>query len=276
VTGASVAAAFERDAPSAEGERAEAIATRRRGGDAPARCRRARSRRDGRAQQDEGRAGSSGREVQPATHGQVEIALDRAGHRRGSDLRLQGLLHRPQRILVEARLHEDQPADVDAQPVQPMAIGLSEIRKAATRGNQHRRTATGCEGMAHQRYGEAEGCRPVFMGCRDHLMKRTACQSRCRKVPIDLRHTERQRHRHCVRECVFQAGDGLSKSGDRLNSLHESPWTRGMLCNKYRNKERTSQFGISKFSIFCNWLPSLHIVVHKKFYSTYGTPAAQP
>jgi len=87
--------------------------------------------------------------------------------------------------------------------VQPMAIGFSEIRKAAADGNQHRRTTTDGEGMAHQRDGEAEGRRPVAMGGRDHLMKRAARQPGSRKVPIDLRHTERQRHRRCVRECAF-------------------------------------------------------------------------
>lgn len=187
MAGASVAAAFERGAPSTEGERAEAIASGRRGGDAPARCRRARSGRDRRAQQNEGRSGAGGRKVQPATHGQVEIALDRAGHSRGRDFRPQGLLHRPQRVLVEARLHENQPVDIEAKLAQPMAIGLPEIRKAAARGNQYGRTAMGSERMDHQRDGEAEGRWPVAMGCRDHLMKCAACQPGTRKMPVDLR-----------------------------------------------------------------------------------------
>jgi hypothetical protein len=185
VAGASVAAAFERDAPSTEGEGAEAIASGRHGGDAPACCRRARSGRDGRAQQNEGRAGAGGRKVQPATHGQVEIALDRARH--GRNLRPQGLLHRPQRVLVEARLHENQPAHIEAKLAQPMAIGLPEIRKAAACGNQYDRTAMGSERMDHQRDGEAEGRWSVAMGCRDHLMKCAACQPGARKMPIDLR-----------------------------------------------------------------------------------------
>lgn len=155
MAGASVAAAFERGAPSAEGERAEAIAPGRRGGNAPARGRSTRSGRDGRAQQKEGRAGAGGRKVQPATHGQVEIALDRAGHSRGRHLRPQGLLHRPQRVLVEARLHENQPADIEAKPAQPMAIGLPEIREAAARGYQYGRAAAGSERVAYQRNGEA-------------------------------------------------------------------------------------------------------------------------
>ena len=185
MAGASVAAAFERGAPSAEGERAEAIAPGRRGGNAPARGRSTRSGRDGRAQQKEGRAGAGGRKVQPATHGQVEIALDCTSHSR--DPRPQGLLHRPQRVLVEARLHENQPADIEAKPAQPMAIGLPEIREAAARGNQHGRTAMGSERMDHQRNGEAEGRRPVAMGCRHHLMKCAARQPGTRKMPIDLR-----------------------------------------------------------------------------------------
>jgi hypothetical protein len=187
VAGASVAAAFERDAPSAEGERAEAIATSRCGGDAPARCCRARSRRDRRAQQDEGRAGPCGRKVQPAAYGQVEIALDRAGHRRGRDLGPKRLLHRPQRVLVEARLREDQSADIEAQPVLPMAVEFAEIPEAAARGNQNGRTAMDSERMNHQRNGEAEGRRPVAIGCRHHLMKCAACQAGARKMPIDLR-----------------------------------------------------------------------------------------
>lgn len=193
MAGASVAAAFEPDAPPTEGERAEAIAPGRRGGDAPACCRRARSGRDGRAQQNEGRAGAGGRKVQPATHGQIEIALDRAGHSRGRHLRPQGLLHRPQRVLVEACINENQSADIEAKPMQPMAIGLSEIREAAARCYQYGRTAAGSERMAYQRNGEAEGGRPVAMGCRHHLMKCAACQSGTRKMPIDLRQTKRQR-----------------------------------------------------------------------------------
>jgi hypothetical protein len=187
MAGASVATAFERDAPSTKGERAEAIAPGRRGGDAPARCRRARSGRDRPAQQNEGGAGAGSRKVQPATYGQVEIALDRAGHSRGRHFRPQGLLHRPQRVLVEARLHENQPADIEAKPAQPMAIGLPEIRKAAARGYQYGRTAAGSECVAYQRNGESEGRRLVTMGCRDHLMKCAARQAGTRKMPIDLR-----------------------------------------------------------------------------------------
>ena len=107
--------------------------------------------------------------------------------------------------------------------MQPMAVGFPEIREAAARGNQHGRTAMGSERMDHQRNGEAEGRRPVAMGCRDHFMERATCQPGIRKVLIDLRQTERQRHWRCVRERAFQSGDDPSKSGDMVRSLHESP-----------------------------------------------------
>lgn len=223
MAGTSVAAAFEDHAPPAEGERAEAVATGRLGGNAPASRRRARSRRDGWAQQDEGRAGACRRKVQPAAHGQIELTLDRTDDRRRGNLWPQGLFHCPQRVLVEARLYENKSADIETKVAQSMAIGLPAIRKAAPRGDQQRRTATGGERKSHQCGGKAEGRGPVAMGCRNHLMERAACQTRTRKVPVDLRQPEWQPRRCGVGKWTFQLSYDPSKSGDLRLSLHENP-----------------------------------------------------
>ncbi len=111
--------------------------------------------------------------------------------------------------------------------MQPVAIGLTEIREAAARGDEHDRTAADRERAGCQRHDETESRSPVAMGRRDHLMERAACQARAGEVAINLRQTERKMHRSRTGKRVLQPRDGLSKGGDAVAAvaqgwLHES------------------------------------------------------
>ncbi len=231
-----VAAAFKRHAPATACERAEAVAAGRCGGDTPTRCRRARSRRGGWTQQEERRAGTGGGKIEPAAHGQIEAALDRAGNRRCRNFRSKCFLHRPQRVLVETRLHEHQPADIEAEPVQPVAIGLPEIREATARSDENDRTATDRERADRQRHDEAERRCPVAMGRCDNLMEGATGQARAGEVAINLRQTERKMHRHRIGKRVLQPRDGLSKGGDMVAAAGARDWLHESELSRQRKK----------------------------------------
>ena len=94
----------------------------------------------GPAQHDERRALRAGRQVEPAARGEVEAAGDGAGHRCRST-GPQRLLQRPQRVLVGPGLDEDQPADIEAQLGEAVAVGSAELGERAPGGDEHGRAS---------------------------------------------------------------------------------------------------------------------------------------
>lgn len=112
--------------------------------------------------------------------------------------------------------------------MQPVAIGLPEIREASARGDEHDRTAPDRKRAGRQRHGEAERRRPVAMGRRDHLMKGAAGQAGAGEVAIDVANTERKMRRRRAGSRAFQSRDDLSKSVDMLRSLHKNPATNAV------------------------------------------------
>jgi hypothetical protein len=67
-----------------------------------------------------------------------------------------------------------------------VAIGLPEIREAASHRDEYDRTAPDRERAGRQRHDEAESRGPVAMSSRDHLMNRAACQARAGEVAVNL------------------------------------------------------------------------------------------
>jgi hypothetical protein len=65
------------------------------------------------------------------------------------------------------------------------------------------------------------------MGSRDHFMEGATCQTRARKMAINLRQAERQLCRRSVGKRAFQSRDGLPKSGDTVATAGVLDWLHG-------------------------------------------------
>src|SRR5208282_285475 len=71
-----------------------------------------------------------------------------------------------------------------------MAIGIAEVSQAAPRGNKHGWARAGMLGANHQREQETQGCRPVAVRSRTHLVQNPADQPGTRQGAKHLLHAQ--------------------------------------------------------------------------------------
>ena len=164
----------------------------------------------------------AGSEIESAAHAEIEIAGHGCGHYGGRRLRAQGFLDRPQRILVGARLDQQQPADIEAVLVQAVSVGAAEIRQRPPRGDEHGGAGSCLLCANRQCKAETERGRLVRVGRGHHLVQHTAGETGpSGQMGLQLRSAERQAGRwHGGRErTVLQTGHDLAESVDALSFL---------------------------------------------------------
>lgn len=225
----SVAAAFERDAPSPALEAGEAVAGGGCGPDPPAGRRRIRLLGLRRAQHEKEGAGIFGGDLQAAAGLEIEPAAKPPGKRRGG-AQAQRLLERPQDLPVGRGLEEEEPAGLKAELLQPMRIGPAERVEAAARKHQQGRRPgpAGGRGMAEKRRHEAEGGRHVGLVRAGELVHGVEREAALRKLAVDRREPERQHPREAAlfhpRQKLAQARDERRAAANRVDPLNvEAP-----------------------------------------------------
>ena len=229
LSGTAVAAALQRHAPARASEGAEAVAGGRCGGDAPARGGGARAlprwgcaggRAAWRARRPPGSAGgcvvrSRLPPIAPATM---------AG--RASDRNVSSMVQSAS--LSVARLDDEQPADIEAELGEAVAVGLAEIRESPPRGDEHGRAGARAQRRRRQGEQETEGRRPVAVARPGHLMEDAAGKAGPRQVGMHLRHAERQ-------VLGLGAGRDGSPAWPRPGAGRRCGLLWGILCQLQRN-----------------------------------------
>lgn len=167
--------------------KAEAVARRLGGSNAPARRRGARPHSPRRAEQEERKARISRREVQPSARLQIELLSDRARDGRGHG-RAQRLLERPKRLHLIFGLDQDQAGRIEAELVKPMTMRMAVSGKTSRRDDEEHRACGGH--TSEKRRGKTEGCRQIAFACRDDLMQRPASEPASRQMRIEDGKTE--------------------------------------------------------------------------------------
>ena len=131
-----MAAALQRDAPPWLSEHMETVASGRGRGDMPAGGRGAGAYLSWRPQDKKRRAVAGCSKVETAAFRKPQWRLDGAGHHGGPGIGAQHLLQRPQRLLIGARLDENEPARIEAGLVETTAVRPSEMSERAAGDDQ--------------------------------------------------------------------------------------------------------------------------------------------
>ena len=166
----------------------EAVARGLGGADAPARRGGARLVGARGPQQPERQPGVARREMQPLAGLEVESG---GGADRGQRARAQRLLQGPERLLVVARLDQDQPGRIKAELLQAVAMRPAVIGERAMRGDEE--DGSRRWGKARQQGDEKAECRRrVAVRLRRHLVQGTDREAAVRQVRVDRGEPERQ------------------------------------------------------------------------------------
>jgi len=154
-----------------------------------------------------------GRQVQAAAGGEVEAAGNRAGDDGRRRLSAQGILDRPQRVLVGLGLDDEEAADVEAELGKAVAVGPAEIHERALCGDEHGGAGAPVLGCRRQGEEEAERRWPIAVGRCGQLMQDAAGKARTGQVGLDLRYPEGEvlRFRPSGR---LEPGKRLAQGGD--------------------------------------------------------------
>ena len=120
--------------------------------------------------------------MQSAARLEIEPLADRAGDRRRHG-GAQAFLDRPERPLLVPGLGEDEPRRIEAERVDPMAMGRAMIREAAPREDeQQRRLLTHA---AEERGKEGEGRGEIAFVRGDDLMQGAAREPALRQMRVE-------------------------------------------------------------------------------------------
>ena len=154
------------------------------------------------------------------------LPRDRAGDHGRPGLGPQRVLERPERILVGARFDDEEPADVEAELGEAVAIGLAEVRQSPPRGDEHGRTRARMQRCRRQGEQETERRRPVAVAPRGHLMEDAAGQAGTRQKGLQLRYAEREVPGLGSRRRGLELCQGLAQGGDANRTGTPSPLVR--------------------------------------------------
>ena len=221
LTGTTVAATLQGCTPSPLCYCPKAVARCRSGSNAPARGRSTRPPDTPFSQHHQRYGVHRGGKIEPAAASEVEITLNRGGHKGRSRFRAQRLLKRPQCVLIAIDLDEKQPADIEAQLAQALTIRRTKVDERAACDDEHRRTWSPLLCKPHQGGHECERRGLVAVGFSADLMQHPTGKPRTRKMPIGLAGPEQEGGRRDwphVRASL-QLGKHVAECG---NALHPS------------------------------------------------------
>jgi hypothetical protein len=140
---------------------------------------------------------NSAREIETATYGQIEIDLDSSRHYGRNSIRTQSLLERPKRVLIIARLNEDESARINAELSQASSVERSEGQGSAG-CNEQGVTGTHVQNRGDQRAHESQCGRSLAMRFCLQLVQEAAAEPATRKMLVKLCDTE-WKERQCRR-----------------------------------------------------------------------------